>query len=222
MLTPLDSWSSAGTWATFPNGTYRQEIDGIQIQKSLHDLDRYRELVETSQPDIVIETGSRDGGSALWFHKELCLQVVSIDIAAPQLAHRNLPGIEFITGSSTSDWVFEKLLKHVRGKRVMVSLDSDHHYPHVLKEIDRLSTLVTPGGYLVVEDGCFEVWARNGMLDEARVGGFQIPEVGGPLRAIEATLGSGAPAWSKFWRDENLEGLTHISHSPCGWWRRHD
>lgn len=224
MLTPLDSWSSVGTWATFPTGTYRGEVGGVQVQKHEDDLDRYKELIEISQPDLVIETGSRDGGSALWF-REQGLQVVSVDIVKPNMQKlpgfdrfNKYPGIEFIAGSSISDWVFEILLKHVRGKRVMVSLDSDHHSPHVQAEIGRLGALVTPGCYLVVEDACFEVWAREGKPDQARVGGSQIPERGGPLDAIEKGLENQAT----FWRDTELEGLTPISHSPCGWWRRED
>lgn len=242
---PVSTWSSIGTWATFPNQTFRNDYMGVQVQKCEQDLERYRELVDISQPDIVIETGSRDGGSALWFNQELDLQVVSIDIVRPNLdklpIRRNHAGIEFLVGSSISDWVFETLLKHIRGKRVMVSLDSDHHSSHVQAEIARLGALVSKGCYLVVEDACFDVWAREGKLDQARVGGSKIPEFGGPLDAIEKQLLDPRTRRAfrpeqqidpieqipgqmsrHFWRDTELEGLTPISHSPCGWWRRND
>jgi cephalosporin hydroxylase len=108
----------------------------------------------------------------------------------------------------------------------MVSLDSDHHSAHVQAEIDLLGRqFVTPGCYLVVEDGCFDLFARDGQIDRARVGGSRIPEFGGPLDAIERQLGGDLPnpmTADLFWRDESVEALSPVSHSPCGWWRRHE
>jgi hypothetical protein len=107
-----------------------------------------------------------------------------------------------------------------RGLRVMVSLDSDHHSMHVQTEISLWAPLVSPGCYLVVEDGCFDMWpgARGGL------GGKQIPRLGGPLDAMRK-MGLGSPlecpepSLKRFWRDEALEGMSRISHSPAGWWR---
>jgi cephalosporin hydroxylase len=71
VLNPLPSWSSEETWQMFRNGLYHGVFRGAEIQKSADDLHRYQELVEISQPDIVIETGTRAGGSALYFRHEL-------------------------------------------------------------------------------------------------------------------------------------------------------
>lgn len=223
MLEPLPGWDLAETWDTFPSGTFHGRIRGVEIQKSDHDLARYRRLAEISQPEIVIEAGTRQGGSALWFHHELGVEVVSIDVA-PQWGsvgppYRG-PGIEWLTGhSSTSGAVVRAVLPLVEGKRVMVSLDSDHHSPHVLAEMAVWAPLVSPGCYLVVEDGCFDVFNAYGQPDWARLGGQNIPEVGGPLHALRT---SGIAASGVFLRDESLEGLTAVSHSPCGWWRRQE
>lgn len=221
-LQPLPSWDSARTWDTFPSEAYRTYINGVQLQKSEDDLDRYKELIEISQPDLVIETGTRDGGSALWF-REQDLEVVTIDLigGAGQAAMAAPRGweINYISGYSSTNLPQDALASIHRladKKRVMVSLDSDHHTPHVVDEIHHWARWVTPGCYLVVEDACFDMWEP----DKARVGGARIPEMGGPLVAIQETaehlmsLG--------FWRDEALEGLTPISHSPVGWWRRND
>lgn len=221
-LQPLPSWSKEATWGTFENGMFHGVIGGVEIQKSDDDLARYEALVGVSQPDVVIETGTRAGGSALWFMRKLGLEVITIDIApafqkmgSPQAAPPYQgPGIAWIRGSSIAQATLDQVLPLVRGKRVMVSLDSDHHNLHVQAEISMWGPLVTPGCYLVVEDACFDLFDE----DKARVGGEKIPEWGGALPAIQAQLGR----TSIFERDTEIEGMSSISHSPVGWWRRSD
>ncbi len=225
-LNPLPSWDYQATLDTFRNGTFHGVYKGLELQKSDDDLERYRTLVDESNPDLVIETGTRAGGSAVWFHDELNLQVVSIDVA-PQFS-RGAPsrrGLEFLIGSSIGDaavkHVAERLAKD-KGLRVMVSLDADHHSPHVQAEIHTWAQFVSPGCYLVVEDACFDVFARKGDKEAARVGGSRIPEVGGTLDALERCFGVPTHVGTQFWRDAWLEQQTPVSHSPVGWWRRHD
>jgi cephalosporin hydroxylase len=216
-LAPLPSWDSEATWRTFETDDFHTEVRGVELQKCQPDLDRYRVLIEESQPDVVIEIGTRRGGSALWF-AEQDLRVISVDRDpnAGEEARR-------VTSKQRIDWLtynsvdarlgFELTARITQGERVMVSLDGDHHQDHVMGEITLWSPFVTPGCYLVVEDGCFDMWPA----DRARVGGAQIPERGGPLGAIRRMhpllLANG------FWRDEVLESGP-ISHSPVGWWRR--
>lgn len=225
-LLPVPEWDLDQTANTFHKGTFAQDYSGIQIQKTKEDLDRYRQLISQTKPDIVIETGTREGGSALWF-QGLGLEVVSID-PAPQFLRKGdgspmfqyaLSGVEWLRGSSLSDWVYEMVLKRIRGKRVMVSLDSDHHSHHVQAELSRYSPLVSQGCYMVVEDSCFDMFSRAGRLSEGNIGGNKISTVGGPLDAIERTH----PVWGKHYdRDTELEAMYPISHSPVGWWRRND
>lgn len=211
---PLESWDSRATWRTFAQDQFHQQIEGVELQKAQADLDRYAELIDISQPDLVVECGTRTGGSALWF-AEHGLQVISIDInARPRV--KNRIGIDWLVGSSTDSSIYGWVLPQLRGKRVMVSLDSDHHAPHVQREIDLWSRVVSAGCYLVVEDGCFDCWDD----ERGRRGGWQIPEVGGPLWAV-GYMQTQLLAFD-FWRDEALEGMSSVSHSPGGWWRKHD
>jgi cephalosporin hydroxylase len=171
----------------------------------------------------VIETGTRRGGSALWF-QTVGLKVITIDSdwdagAEARRQHGdNIPNIEWIRGRSSIDGRLQSEVdRHLqRGQRVMVSLDSDHHTEHVIGEIALWSPFVTPGCYLVVEDGCFDMWPA----DRARVGGAEIPERGGPLGAIRRSQTS--LKRQGFYRDESVEGLHPVSHSPVGWWRHDD
>lgn len=222
-LKPLPSWDSEATWSTFETGLFHGVVGGVEIQKSADDLERYRELVEASQPDVLIETGTRAGGSALWFNRELNLRVFTIDIA-PQWATRGDPpdtraDIDWITGSSTAGWVadcVEQKLASLGEVRVMVSLDSDHHAAHVFDEIAVWAEFVSDGCYLVIEDACFDMWEPK----RARVGGLRIPEVGGTLAAINDRATRDTLTREGFRRDEALESRTPISHSPVGWWRK--
>lgn len=226
-LAPLSSWASEGTWRTFEDDTFHQYLpDGVELQKCQADLDRYETLIDQSQPDVVIETGTRRGGSALWF-QDHGLKVITIDSdweAGSQArkaheGHEHIPNIEWIAGRSSIDarlgFEVQSLLQ--AGQRVMVSLDSDHHCEHVMGEILLWSTFVTPGCYLVVEDACFDMWPA----ERARVGGAQIPERGGPLAAIRRSQ-SVLAMQGGFYRDEALERQSVISHSPVGWWRKDD
>jgi cephalosporin hydroxylase len=215
-IAPLPNWDSDGTFSTFETDTFRAftPVGQTEIQKCEDDLDRYRELIDISQPDIVIETGTRYGGSALWF-RDQGLQVISIDVAPAWRKQPSHLGISFMRGSSLDPAMVSNVLPLIRGKRTMVSLDSDHSSPHVQAEMAMYGPLISPGCYMVVEDGCFDMWEPK----KARVGGHGIPKFGGPLHAIST---SGIQHNKQWWRDESLEGRTGISHSPAGWWRKHE
>lgn len=225
MIAPLSNWDSEATLATFHNGEFEQWVLGRKTQKSRPDLLRYRKIIEQTRPEAIVETGTRWGGSAGWFAEVGQCPVISIDID-PLIGWtgRNRDqadrGITYLTGSSTSDDIVSFVEQRVKGRRILVSLDSDHHADHVSKEIAAYADLVGKGGVLVVEDACFDLWEG----EDSRRGGRMIPEVGGPLKAIrewvpveEDVQEPPVPAWVRM---EKLEGMYAVSHSPCGWWQR--
>lgn len=221
MLEPLSSWDSEATWATFMGNDFHQFIGGQEAQKTKDDLDRYDRIIRASRPDVVIETGTRHGGSALWFAGR-GLEVITMDLN-PEGWRPSVDwagGITCLRGHSSTELPAESvdyINDAVAGKRVMVSLDSDHHAPHVDDEILSWGPYVTSGCYLVIEDACFDMWTGQ----RARLGGGEIPERGGPLKAINE-IEERADNWLTTWfeRDETIEGMTPVSHSPVGWWRR--
>jgi cephalosporin hydroxylase len=211
---PRTSIDVTASLNTFEVGTYEQVIDGIRAWKLPEDLDRYARVIESTRPEVLIETGTKWGGSALWF-EGLGLDVVTIDIEADSSRRAKLldSRVIWITGSSTDPAVVARIAVLVAGRRVMVSLDAEHAAPHVAAEILAYGPLVSPGCYLVVEDGIFDL--TNDEALRAR-GGRSIPSVGGPLHAISQTLASDA-GWV---RDEDIERLYPVSHHPAGWWVR--
>jgi len=128
---------------------------GARAKKNPLDLWVYQEILNERKPDLVIETGTADGGSTLFIANVMDLigkgNVISIDIAKKQrpVHHR----ITYMTGSSISDDIIMNVKTHLdNNTKVMVILDSDHNKAHVLKELEIYCEFVMPGDYLIVED----------------------------------------------------------------------
>lgn len=189
------------------------------ILKHPADLERYRRIIEATRPEVIVECGTNTGASAAWFANQ-GVDVVTIDInprhgdwaflaaREPEAVRR----ITYVVGSSIDPDVHSRVAELIAGRRCMVSLDSDHTAAHVTREIEMYGPLVTPGCYLVVEDGIFrfappEKWKRHLFGD---------PTQGNPLDAVEATLVDD-PHWR---RGIDIERLDPISHHPGGFWVR--
>ena len=60
--------------------------------------------------------------------------------------------VEFRETSSVDSELVAELGERVRGKKVLIILDSDHREEHVYKELRAYGPLVNVGGYLIVQD----------------------------------------------------------------------
>lgn len=177
---------------------------GVRTQKCPLDLWIYQELVHELRPDLILETGTAHGGSALYLASVCDLlgrgEVVTVDITPVEGRPRH-DRISYLTGSSTADEIADELEGWVAGReQVLVILDSDHARDHVLDELRIYSRFVTPGSYLVVED--------------TNVHGHPVlPEHGpGPMEAVEAFLGESDefeldPTREKFFLTFNPRGF---------------
>ena len=141
-------WEGAKTW-----GCTRWRGNGVL--KCPLDLWIYQEIIYETQPDFIIEAGTFYGGSALFFADLLEIlgkgEVITLDITNPP----NLPQhhrIKYILGSSIDPQIISDIKSIVKGKKVLVVLDSDHSKDHVLKELEIYSDIVTTGSYMIVED----------------------------------------------------------------------
>jgi cephalosporin hydroxylase len=129
---------------------------GTRILKVPTDMWTYQEIIFETKPDLVIETGTFNGGSALYMAHIMDImgkgEIITIDIedkkGRPQ--HKR---IQYHIDSSISDETIEMVKKKASGKKsVMVILDSDHSKEHVAKELKRYNQFVSMGNYLIVED----------------------------------------------------------------------
>jgi cephalosporin hydroxylase len=185
-------------------GALRRQNAGGAV-KTAEDLARYAAVIAQSGPAVVVECGTYEGGSARWF-ADRGLDVITIDIRPPGFVPE--PGVTGIFGDSIDPDIVAKAAELTDGRRTMVVLDSDHHVNHVAAEIELYGPLVSPGCYLVVEDG---------IVDFIPVGGIDgYAPYAGPMTAVRELLVDN-PNWE--WA-EDIEAMSPVSMSPMGWWRR--
>jgi cephalosporin hydroxylase len=153
---------------------------GVSLLKSPLDLWNYQEIIYEQRPDTIIESGTGEGGSALFFASLFDLlgsgTVISVDIVKDNHRPRHRR-IKYLLGSSTAPEVVAQVEKELRkSRRVMVVLDSGHEMHHVLKELEIYHRYVSLGGYVIVEDTC--------------INGHPVsPQYGpGPMEAVETFL----------------------------------
>ncbi len=144
--------------------SYTMSWFGVPIIQLPEDIIRFQEVVFRLKPDVIIETGVAHGGSAVLSASLLKLigkgRVIAIDIEirahnrARIESHALAPVITLIEGSSVAPDVVSKVKSAVMpGETVLVVLDSNHSYAHVMAELDAYAPLVTPGSYIVATDG---------------------------------------------------------------------
>jgi len=129
---------------------------GVECIKCPLDLWAYHEILAQVRPDLVLETGTHLGGSALFLAHMLDLlghgQVITIDV----LEHPGRPEhprLRYVKGSSADAALVRSLLDgRPRGETRLVSLDSDHSKTHVSRELALFAPEVSLGSYLIVED----------------------------------------------------------------------
>jgi cephalosporin hydroxylase len=132
---------------------------GIRTLKLPSDIWNYQEILFERQVEHVIETGTRHGGSALFFAETLVARgakgpVVSIDIDGASRQIQSHADIRFLLGDSAAPDMVEKALALLPADRgaIFLILDSDHRRDHVLRELRAWVPKLRRGDYLVVED----------------------------------------------------------------------
>ncbi|HUJ01786.1 MAG TPA: CmcI family methyltransferase [Usitatibacter sp.] len=132
---------------------------GIRTLKLPSDIWNYQEIIFERRIDHVIETGTRHGGSAVFFAETLAARrargpVVSIDVDRASRQIAACEGVHFLVGDSAGPAIVEQalaLLPAGRGPLFLI-LDSDHSRDHVLRELRAWVPKLRKDDYLVVED----------------------------------------------------------------------
>jgi cephalosporin hydroxylase len=199
---------------------------GRPIIQLPEDMLRVQEVIFALQPDVIVETGVAHGGS-LVFYASLCHamgqgRVIGIDIeirtqnrvALEQ--HKLSSYITLIEGSSTSSIVLDQVRANLKiNERVLVILDSNHSYQHVMDELNCYADVVSSGSYLLVADGIMRDlgdvargqpnWLHDNPAQAALDFATQHPEF-----VLEQ------PDWQ--FNESTLRD--NITYYPCGWLRK--
>jgi len=181
---------------------------GVPTEKCPLDLWIYQEIIWEQKPDVIVECGTKYGGSALFMASILDLlhngNVVTIDIDNKPERPKH-ERIVYLHGSSTSMQIVRSVESLIReDNKVMVILDSDHTKGHVIEEMRNYSKLVTKGSYLIVED--------------TNLNGHPVtPNFGpGPMEAVEEFLREN----TDFIVDEDKGRKFLLTFNPKGYLRK--
>jgi cephalosporin hydroxylase len=186
---------------------------GKQFLKSPFDVLLYMQLVGSLRPRTVIEIGTLEGGSALWFAD--CLDAHGIDGRVISIDVENPPDLEderisFLRGDATA-------LDRVLGAEVVAGLprpflvteDSAHYFETCLGVLEFFHPHLRSGEYVVIEDG---------VVNQLPQDFYRLYE-DGPNRAVRHFLELHPDEYEV---DEELCDRYgyNVTWSPNGWLRR--
>ncbi|MDD8014473.1 MAG: CmcI family methyltransferase [Acidobacteriota bacterium] len=185
---------------------------GVQTSQNPNDAWITQEILVEQKPDYVVETGTKNGGSALIWAMILRevnpgARVITIDIVDKISEAKQWPlfkeRIDFLLGSSTDAGIVQEVGRRTKGKKVVVLLDSDHSKKHVLAEMKAYAPMVNVGSYMIVQDG---ILSGHPIKEEMN---------GGPWEAIDEFLAVN----QDFLIDHRHERLL-FTYCPRGYLRR--
>lgn len=150
---------------------------GRPIIQFPQDIIAMQEIIWKVKPGLVVETGIAHGGSLVFYASMLELlggdgHVLGIDIDIREHnriaieQHPMFKRITMIQGSSIDEEVVKQVCQLAEGKnKVLVALDSNHTYDHVLRELKLYSPLVKKDSYLIVFDTVIEDMPEDSFPD---------------------------------------------------------
>jgi cephalosporin hydroxylase len=207
---------------------------GRPIIQVPQDMVAMQELIWTTKPDLIIETGIAHGGSLIFSASmlaqlDMCEAIESEKMFDPKSSKRKVLGIdidirehnreaielhpmssriELIQGSSIDPEIVEHVQNIAKGySKVLVCLDSNHTHEHVLAELQAYASLTSVGSYCVVFDTIIEDMPKNSFPDRPW-------DIGNnPKTAVHDFLKSN----NRFVIDKNIEAKILITVAPDGY-----
>ncbi len=150
---------------------YEQLWLDVPIWQIPDDLLRLQQIIVEVKPKWIIETGTKFGGSAIFFSSLLKLLgqtdggVITVDLTQYRESvgtFENHPHADLvrkaIVGDAASQEVVGQVIETMHGNAgsTLVFLDDNHNAEHVYREMCLYAPLVTSGSYMIVADTVFE------------------------------------------------------------------
>jgi cephalosporin hydroxylase len=165
-------------WLLFHNVMHRHysRYGGRKVLKPPFDWIVLGDIIHDTRPEVIIEIGAYQGGTALWMadlvrNLGLDCPILSLDIA-DRTDGASHPGVRWIWGDAADPATIEQVQRHAAGRRGLVIEDSDHREHVTTRLLDLYHPFVAPGCYMIVEDTLCEF--------------TQTPPFPGPLRAVKS------------------------------------
>ncbi|MEO6359271.1 MAG: CmcI family methyltransferase [Sphingomicrobium sp.] len=195
------------------SGTLRTRYKGRRLAKSPFDLAHYMQLVDRLRPQTIIEVGTSEGGSALWFADQCRAfgldetRIVTIDVNPPPF---EIPGVRFHQADSTDpERTFPTELIEAMPHPWLVVEDSAHSYESASAVLAYFDARMRRGDMLVLEDGILADLEGKGYRALAD----------GPNRALADFLRCGGDRYQIDAAICDFYGH-NVTYSPNGWLRR--
>lgn len=196
------------------NLVFNNRFLGVEIWQNPFDMWVFQEMITEFKPDVIIETGTAHGGSALFFATMLekvnpSGRVITIEIdpdvdnnvSEAQRFRVFFDKVRIIKGDSVSTQTLslvQDAIEEIRTAKnakegssgqqdltVLVTLDSLHSAEHVLEELRLYSRFVSNGSYIVVQDTIID---RNPKYIDWFVRPWTNGAAAGPAHAVRKFL----------------------------------
>ena len=133
---------------------------GRPSKQALGDLWAYQAIITETAPDVIVELGAGQGGTALYLASVCAVlghgRVITVDRGRTHHDGYRPVTVEdrltWLLGDLASLDIYAQMRAHAEGQRVMVIHDAEHDVVSVLRDLDLYAPLVTPGCYLIVCD----------------------------------------------------------------------
>ncbi len=204
---------------------YRHHWLGVPIWQLPDDLVALQELVAELKPSLIVETGTKYGGTSVFFASLLQLlglddsRIITIDIHETAEAVHHLSSsrwsrwlLERLVGSSTDASVVEAVTSASREFRAehdgpcLLFLDDWHDGDHVFHELELYTPLLRQGDILIVSDTIFADLAGSPVAPHDSL------KISNPRTALQRFMATTS-------RFERMEPASKgLSNFPDGYW----